>query len=319
MKFLIKVALFLFISSSLFSATVQKPTTQYKADGAIIDLVVQNGKLYASTKVSIVDIFDIKSKKIIKKIRVPNITDFMGDEITAKIYSVDVLYNEILILSQAEHGYRSVYIYKNNKLIPIITANDKLYIAKAKFIDKNTLVLGLLSNDIISYNIKTKKQNWSVQPSGSKFSNLVLNEDKTKVVICDESGDLHILNTKNGKILKTLSGQNLDNVFQVDYKNKIIATAGQDRRAVIYNLKTNSAYYKTTHFLIYSVGLSPSARLAGYASDENNNVTIFKTATKAKVGVFGGNKMTLTNIIFLNEKEFFVGSDDNVINFYKIK
>ncbi len=319
MKILTKIVLSLLITSSLFSATPQKPIKQYKADGAIIDLVIKNGKLYASTKVSIVDIFDIKTKKIIKQIKVPNITDFMGDVITAKIYSVDVLGDEILILSQAEHGYRSVYIYKNDKLIPVITIEDKLYIAKAKFIDKNNIVLGLLSNDIISYNIKTKKQNWTIQASGSKFSNLALNEKKTEVVICDESGDLHILNTKNGKLLKTLTGENLDNVFQVDYKNGIIATAGQDRRAVIYNLKDGSAYYKTTNFLIYSVGLSPSGKLAGYASDENNNVTVFNTSTKTDIGVFGDNKMTLTNIIFINENEFFVASDDKVINYYKIK
>jgi len=319
MKILKKILLITAIASSLFSSNIQKPTAQYKADGAIIDLVVQNGKLYASTKVSIVDIFSIKTKKIIKKIKVPNIMDFMGDEITAKIYSVDVLDDEVLILSQANKGYRSVYIYKDNKLNPIITIKDKLYIAKAKFIDKDTLILGLLSNDIISYNMKTKKQNWIVQPSGSKFSNLVLNENKTQVVICDESGDLHILDTKNGKVIKTLRGQNLDNVFQADYKNNIVATAGQDRRAVIYNLKANTAYYKTTHFLIYSVGLSPSAKLAGFASDENNNVTVFNTSTKSTVGVYGGNKMTLTNILFLNEKEFFVGSDDKTINFYKIK
>jgi len=319
MKILMKILLSLLIVNSLFSATIQKPNAQYKADGAVIDLVIQDGKMYASTKVSIVDIFDIKTKKIIKKITLPNITDFMGDEITAKIYSVDVLNNEILILSQAEHGYRSVYIYKDNKLNPIITIEDKLYIAKAKFIDKDNIVLGLLSNDIISYNIKTKKQNWTIQPSGSKFSNLTLSTNKKEVVICDESGDLHILDTKDGKLLKTLSGQNLDNVFQADYKNNIIITAGQDRRAVVYNLNNGSAYYKTTNFLIYSVGLSPSAKLAAFASDENNNVTVFKTNTKNTVGVFGGNKMTLTNILFLNEKEFFVGSDDRTINFYKIK
>jgi len=319
MKILKKILLIAVITSSLFGMNIQEPTAQYKADGATIDLVAQNGKLYVATKVSVVDIFDIKTKKIIKKIKVPNIMDFMGDEITAKIYSVDVLDDEILILSQANKGYRSVYIYKNNKLSPIITIKDKLYIAKAKFINKNTIVLGLLSNDIISYNISTKKQNWMIQPSGSKFSNLTLNEDKTQVVICDESGELHILDTKNGKIIKTLSGQNLDNVFQTDYKNHIIATAGQDRRAVIYNLKTNTTYYKSTHFLIYSAGLSPSGKLAGFASDENNNVTVFNTSTKSTIGVYGGNKMTLTNILFLNEKEFFVGSDDKTVNFYKIK
>jgi hypothetical protein len=72
-------------------------------------------------------------------------------------------------------------------------------------------------------------------------------------------------------------------------------------------------------FLIYSAGLSPSAKLAGYSSDENNNVTVFNTSTQSILGVFGGNKMTLTNILFINEEEFLVSSDDNTINLYKIK
>ena len=73
------------------------------------------------------------------------------------------------------------------------------------------------------------------------------------------------------------------------------------------------------NFLIYSVGLSPSGKLVGYAYDENNNVKVFNTITKKVIGIFGGNKMTLTNILFINENEFFSASDDKTINFYKIK
>ena len=106
--------------------------------------------------------------------------------------------------------------------------------------------------------------------------------NKTEIVVADESGELQIYNTKSSKHIKTLSGQNLDNVFAVDYKNEIIATAGQDRRVVVYNMNYNSAYYKTSNFLIYSVGLSPSGKFVAYASDENNNVTVFKKNTKSK-------------------------------------
>jgi WD40 repeat protein len=313
------LVLFIMVLTSLLAQNIKQPTLQYVADGSVVDLVYKDSKLYASTSASVVDIFDVNTQKIVTRIEVPQIKDFMGDTIDSKIYSVDVLDDKVLVLSQAEHGFREVSIFENDKLNMLISKDDKLYIAKAKFIDADTILLGLLSNDIISYDIKKKKQNWSIQASQSKFSNFVLSEDKKEVVICDESGDLHILDVKSGKNIKTLSGQNLDNVFQVDYKNGIIATAGQDRRAVIYNLKTGLAYYKTTNFLIYSVGLSPSGKLAGYASDENNNVTVFKTSTKSKIGVFGGNKMTLTNIVFVNENEFFVSSDDKTINFYKIK
>jgi len=313
------VLLIILIVSSLLSSNIIMPMYTFKADGAVTDIVYKDSKLYASTSEGVVNIFDANSHKIIQTISVAKIKNFMGDKINAKIYSVDVLGKKILLLSQGLRGYRELSIYENNKLTKIISVSDKLSIAKAKFIDKNNVILALLSNDIISYNIYEKKENWIVQASQSKFSNFALNEDKSKIVVADESGELKIFSTTDAKLLKVLKGQNLDNVFDVDFKNNIIATAGQDRRAVIYKLKLNSAYYKTSHFLIYSVGLSPDATLAAFASDEKNNITVFKINTQQSVGVYGGNKMTLTKIVFISQNSFFVVSDDRVINFYKIR
>jgi len=314
---MIKIVLFTLFSISLFAKNLIMPVNSFKVDGSVTDLVYKNGKIYVSTDASCVDIIDEKTKKI-KKIILPKIKDFMGDEIDSKIYSVDILNNNILLLSQGEHGFRELYIY-DTKLNKIISIDDKLYITKAKFLNKNTVILGLLSNEIISYDILKHKKNWITQASQSKFSNFVLNEKKTEVVIADESGDLKIIDTKTGKILKILSGKNVDNVFDVDYKNGIIATAGQDRRVVVYNLATNSSYYKLSNFLIYTVGLSPSADFIAYASDENNNVTVFNRYTKSDIATFTGNNMTLTKIVFKNEKEFFVTSDDKMINLFKLK
>jgi hypothetical protein len=305
--------------STLFAGSVQSPDAQYKSSGAVVDLIHNDGKLYSATGASTVDIFDVKSKKIIKQIKVNKIKDFMGEIIDSKIYSIDLINNKILILSQAEAGYRRVHIHQNNKNTLLIPYTDNLYIAKAKFLDKDNILLALLSNEVISYNIKNKKFNWKIQVSQSKFSTFALSEKKDKVVIADESGDLKIIRTKDGKKIKELAGKNLDNVFQVDYKKGIVATAGQDRRVVIYNTIFNSSYYKMANFLIYSVGLSPSGKRVGYASDENNDVTVFNTSTKTELGSFGGNKMTLSNIIFINENEFFVACDDYTINYYKIK
>jgi len=304
---------------SLFAAKPVMPISSYSASGAVVDMVVHNGAIYCSNDASGVDIIDLKSKKIVKQIKVDKIKDFMGDLVDAKVYSVDVMGEKILMLSQAEQGFRRLYIHKANVNELVIDIDAQLSIAKAKFLDKNTVLLALLGDELISYDLKSKKQNWRVQVSGSKFSNFVLNEVRSEVVVADESGDLQLVSTKDGKHLKTLSGQNLDNVFQVDYKKGVVATAGQDRRVVVYDVNAGSAYYKTASFLIYSVGLSPSGTCVAYSSDENNNVTVFNTKTKSNIGFFGGNKMTLNSIIFLNENEFLVATDANIINRFKIK
>ncbi len=309
----------LLIWSALGAVEINQPLDHYTLSGAVIDMVYKDNKLYCATSTSCVEIVDIESKKVIQKIQVPKIKDFMGDEIDAKIYSVDILDDMVLLLSQAPKGYREIYIYKENKLQNIISIDAKLDIARAKFLDTENIIFALLGNDIISYNLKEHKRNWTKQASQSKFSYFALNEDKTEVVVADESGDLHLLDTKTSQVIKVLSGQNLDNVFQVVYKNGYIATAGQDRRVVVYNAKSGQAYYKTSSFLIYSVGLSPKAKIVAYASDENNNVTLFKRSTHSKIGVYGANKMTLSKIVFKNEKEFFVASDDKVVNHYIMK
>ncbi len=314
-----KILLFFLTLSSLLYAKMQVASVEFSSCGRVIDIVYENNKLYSATDASCIDIFDIDSQEILQTIRLEKITDFMGDLADSKVYSIDIIEDKILILSQAKKGARRLHIYENKILHLILPYTKKLFIAKAKFIDKNTVILGLLSNEIISYDIIKQRENYRFQVSGSKFSDFVLNEDKTKIIIADESGNLKIHKTKDGTFLKELSGQNLDNVFQVDTKNSIIITAGQDRRAVVYAPKFNSSYYKKSDFLIYSVGLSPSAKIAAFSSNEKNNVTVFDTITKKEIGVYTGNKMTITKILFIDENTMLVSSDDNIINLYKIK
>ena len=316
MKTLLTILLLL---SSLYASKLQMPSAFYKADGGVTDILLTSDKLYAATSVGVVDILSLKSKKIIKRITLKKMKNFLGETSTVKIFSIDYIDGRLLILAQASRGYREVYLYENGILTKIISATERLSIAKAKFIDKNTLVLALLGNDIISFDISKHKQNWRTQASLSAFSNFALNEDKSKLIVADESGELHLYATKDASLLKSLKGENLDNVFDVAFENGIIATAGKDRRCVIYDLSSQSSYYKESHFFIYGVGLSPSAKLAAYTSDEQNHITLFETKTKKDIATFGGNSMTVSEIIFTTEDEFYVASNAKTINFYKIE
>ena len=103
--------------------------------------------MYVATNASSVDIFNINTQNKIESIKLPKIHDFTGDIIESKIYSVDILNDNILILSQGEKGGRSIDTYKNGKLEKIIDDKDGLFIAKAKYLDENHIIYALLSND----------------------------------------------------------------------------------------------------------------------------------------------------------------------------
>lgn len=306
----------IFLICSLNASKVE-PSLKLVASGGVTDMVISDSKLYVATNTSSVDIFDLNTKNLLMKVKLPKIKDFMGDIIDAKIYSVDVLNNKILILSQGEKGGRNIDIYENGKITNIISDKKRLFIARAKFIDENQIIFSLLSNQLFLFDIKRSKYNYNKQISQSKFSYFALNENKKEIVIADESGNLKLHNTQNGELIKIFKNQNLDNVFQIDYKKGNILTAGQDRRAVFYG-KTNT-YFKESSFLIYSCALSDDANIAAYSSNEENDVTIFNTKSQDKIDILTGNKMILTKILFLNKKEIFVASDDKNINYYKLK
>lgn len=313
---------FFFFLTFLFTtlnANEIKPLFQYEASGAVTELIVKENKLYASTDASSIDIFNIQTKQKVSTILFPKIKDFMGDIVNSKIYSIDILKDKILSVSQGEKGGRNLTIYENGKFNTIISDKKRMFIAKAKFLDKNRIIFSLLSNELYIYDIKSKKKVLKVDVSLSKFSDFVLNENKKSVIIADESGILKMLNTDNLQVIKEFKNQNLDNVFQVDTKNNIIATAGQDRRAVIYNELNNNAQYINAPFLIYSVGLSPSGKKVGIAYDEENNVLIFDIKSKIKKFMLVENLAIISKILFINEKELFISSDDKKINYYKIK
>jgi len=321
-----KLFLVVFIFIVSLNAKDLKPNYIYEASGSVIDLVSLNDKIYVATDASCVDVFDLKTKKLINKIKVPQIKDFMGDVIDAKIYNVDVYKDKVLLTAQAPKGFREVHIYQNNKLETVITIERRMFISKAKFINDEEILFSLLGNEMYLYNYKTKKDIWriDVKPEdatfNSTFADFALNEDKTIAVVADESGDLKLVDIKKAKVIKVLADKNLDKVFKVDIKNDTIITAGQDGRCVVYNLKTNTDYFlrKEHWFLIYGAGLTPDAKYGAYSSDENNNVTVFNTKTKKKLYKLTNNLMTLSSILFLNKDEIFITTDSNKFNYYKL-
>lgn len=296
----------------------ETPLYSIKAKGAVTSLYIEGDLMYAATDMGCIQIFNWKSKKEIKSISLDPILDFMGDEIPPKVYCVDKLKNhtQILALSQGKHGFRNLYLIEGDQIKKIIDAEkDKMMIKKAYFMDQNQIVLATLGNEIMLFNINTKTYSYQKHIGTSVFSDFCLNEDKSQIASTDESGIIHILNSKSGESIKELKGQNVDNIYQLAFFNGKIIGAGQDRRVCVYG--GSSAYHMESSFLVYSVGLSPDGAWGAFADGEENDIKIFNTSSKSEKCLLTGQKSTLTQIKFVEENYIISSSDDPEIMIWK--
>jgi WD40 repeat protein len=302
---------------NIFALEDLSPAKIFKATGTVQSMVFQKGKLYAGTDNGTVEVFDVDTQKRIEVIKIPDIKDFMGDTIAAKIYSIDLIKNKILIVSQGMKGYRNIFVYENKKLVKVIGIEQKLYIQKASFISSDLILFGLLSNQLGVYDMKKKQQNYLLQVSASSFSHFMISENKKLFATTDESGIVRVLNVENGQIVKQPKALNLDRVYQLDFKKGIILTAGQDRKAVVYG--KNKVYSLDFDFLLYACALSPNAKLGAVAYNEKNEILVWDIDTQKYLYNLSAQEATLTQILFIDEEELFVSSDSQTINYYKLK
>lgn len=305
------IGMFLLFFVSVFGAV--SPAKTLSATAIVTDLAVDNSKIYAATASGTVDIFDRKTLKKQKNIVYPKIKNFMGEQMQPKLFSVDVLDGNVLAVLEDKDGFRSLYL--NHK--KIIADNAKLFIKKASFVDKNRVLLGLLSNEIMLIDLNTRKIYFNIQVNTSTFSDFAISENKKMAVIADESDKITMINIENGQIVGQFKGQNVDNIYQIDFKNGTILGCGQDRRLSVYNAKTAKGYYLEGDFLIYSGALSADGKKGAFAFNEKNEIKVFDVDSKKEIVILKGSKANLTRTIFLNSNEIIASCEDKTINIWR--
>lgn len=299
---------------------IDTPAQQIKINGNAKDMVVYGNKLYIVTEQGFMQEYDYTAKTFTYTIELPQIKDFAGDMVPARIFSVDYNEGKYLLLSDSgKGGYTNMWIHENNTTKQIFGPENKKALVKARFIDQKHILLAYLSNEAALYDIDAQKELYRVKLSESKFSDFALNADKSLVIFSCESGILSLIDVPSGKVMKELKGMNLDNVYKVDFKQNIVSGAGQDRRGSLYDVTTGRGDYIEGNFLIYATGLSPNAKKVAFAMDERNDISVYDVATKAKIAVLHGQKSTLNAIIFKDETTLFSASDDNTVMMWELK
>ncbi len=313
-----KIALFLSFTIFALSANIE-PQSKIVADAPVKDMVLRENRLIIGTTKSLLEVYDLEKKEFTKKIIIPKIKDFMGDTIDARVASVDFIDGRYLLLSDSGvGGYSNLRIHENNKTIDIITAKDKKAIVKARFVDKEHILLGFLSDEIALFSIKERKEIYRSQLTESKFADFALNEDRSLVAASCESGEITVAEVKSGKVIKRLSSQNVDTVYKVDIKKDFVVGGGKDRRASWYNIKNGKGGYFKANFFVYASALSPSTSLTAYSTDENSDITVYNLDLQSKKATLKGQKGSLNTIIFKDENLIYSASDDKTILEWKL-
>lgn len=315
MRFLMALSFFIV---SLYADV--SPRLMIEASGNVQNIVLHGHNIVAGTSVGTLEVYKISDASLVKKITFENIKDFTGEAVAPKIFSVDALEGSDTFLSvvQGSSGARKLVIIEKGVMRELIAEKENLFINKAKFIDSNRILVALMSNELILVDIKSAQKRYQVQINPSHFSDFALNESKSLVASSCESGEITISDVSTGKVLYVLSGGNVDNVYKVDFKNQKILCAGQDRRGIIYDTQSKSYERFDGSFLIYAGALSPSANLAAFAFNEQNDIVIFDVLSKAKKQTLKGQKSTLNTIVFANEKELISSSDDRFILIWRL-
>ncbi len=318
MSLSIKFFIALFLINSSLAAKEIKPSFILKSRALVNDFVIDALKIYVANDEGSVEIFDLRERKKVGEIFLKPYLSTKQKWVNVKILSVDRLNEKTLILSTTQNGYRELWLHDGLKLTKLIDEKRKLVIKEARFLDEKNFALATLGYEIIRYTLNDDYKVYSRHIEESAFSDMALSEDKKTLATVSESGQMSIVDTKNGKILKQPKPLNLDNVYKVAYKGGNIITAGEDRRVGVYP-KNKKPYFIKSDFLVYCVALSPSGELGVYSSNEDSDLVVFEIKSGKKIHTLTGQKAIPSTIKFFDENGLFSAGYSNEIYYWYLK
>ena len=316
MRKLLLITLFFVLSF----ATNIKPFKEVKIDAAILDMAIDNGKIYVATDASKIYIFDLDLKKL-KEIKIRQIKDFMGELNNADIYSIDVLDDKILYLAQAEDGYSELFIYKDGKKENVLDKSKMMYAKAAKFVDKTKAVLALMSDEVVLYDLVNKKVLIRKRVGEYFYSTSAIDKNRKYFAVGDEGGEVIVIDTSSLNKVKLFKDVNKDKILSIFInKNLVVAGSRADKTFAIYNIDT--AKYKTIKnpkFFIYVVGLSSDNSLAVYGDNEKYILKGIDTQTLNLKYRFIGHKNIVNVIRFIDNNSMITGSETGELIIWRLK
>jgi hypothetical protein len=315
MKKLIGLLLF---AGLLFGADL-RPVAEAKIEAGILDMVVTKDRIYLATDISKVVVMD-HNFSVVGEYKARKIKDFMGELGEADVYSVDYLDGAILYLAQAEDGYAELYVVREGEPKKVLDRSRGLYAKAAKFVDPAHVIIALMSDEVVLYDLQAQKVVGQGKAGEYFFSVMAIAPERTHIAVGDEGGEVAVIDTRTLRPIKVFQDINKDKILSLD-TNAYYAVAGSraDKTFALYDLKSGTAKTrKNPDFFVYVVGLDPWGNFAVYGDNEKYILNVVDTKTLDLRHRLVGHKNIVNVIRFADKKTILSASETGEIKKWRL-
>lgn len=243
----------------------------------------------------------------------PKIKTYFGDLIESRIFSADLLDDEILVLLSSDFGAQKLEIL-GKKDFDLKSENFK----NAFFINKNIAILADLSGEIYFFDLQNGKMSDPIKISSSSLSSVEISPNRKILVLASEGGKVYVFDIVSKKILSQKS-LHKDRIHDLAISSNLkIATGANDKSASFFDFKNDIIKNFESEFLVYAVSIGENGKTLAYQSSENGDITLINTQNFEISNIIKTNDGNLGSII-LNNNFIVTSNFDKKIKIWSIK
>lgn len=243
----------------------------------------------------------------------PKIKTYFGDLIESRIFSADLLDDEILVLLSSDFGAQKLEIL-GKKDFDLKSENFK----NAFFINKNLAILADLSGEIYFFDLQNGKMSDPIKISSSSLSSVEISPNRKILVLASKGGKVYVFDIVSKKILSQKS-LHKDRIHDLAISSNLkIATGANDKSASFFDFKNDIIKNFESEFLVYAVSISENGKTLAYQSSENGDITLINTQNFEISNIIKTNDGNLGSII-LNNNFIVTSNFDKKIKIWNIK
>lgn len=243
----------------------------------------------------------------------PKIKTYFGDLIESRIFSADLLDDEILVLLSSDFGAQKLEIL-GKKDFDLKSENFK----NAFFINKNLAILADLSGEIYFFDLQNGKMSDPIKISSSSLSSVEISPNRKILVLASEGGKVYVFDIISKTILSQKS-LHKDHIHDLAISSNLkIATGANDKSASFFDFKNDIVKNFESEFLVYAVSIGENGKTLAYQSSENGDITLINTQNFEISNIIKTNDGNLGSII-LNNNFIVTSNFDKKIKIWSIK